>query len=280
MYKNTKGLLIMTEFLNSILQWITTSGIRLVLTLLIAFICWKVAGALIKKFEKSEKGNLEPTTRKFLAIAMNVCVKIVIIVCAISTIGVNTSAIVTVLATAGATVGLALQGGLSNLAGGVILVIMHPFKIGDYITGGGQSGTVQEIGLFYTTLLTPDNQKVFIPNGALTSSSIVNVSAEATRRVDMPFSVAHETDIKRAKLILTKLAKADDRVLDDPAPAVVITEYNNDAIKLTLRVWCAKENYWGIFFDMQETVKEAFDLSGIVMPKGQLDVHIKESTEE
>lgn len=274
-----KGCSVM-EFWNSILQWITTSGIRLVLTLAITVVLWKLTDFILKKFENSEKTKLEPTMRKFLKTAIGVLVKIIIIVCAISTIGINTSAIVAVLATAGATVGLALQGGLSNLAGGVILVLMHPFKIGDFINGGGQSGTVTEIGLFYTTLLTPDNQKVFIPNSALTSSSIVNVTAEDTRRVDMTFSVAHDTDIKRAKVILTKIAKTDDRVLSEPAPMVVITEYNTDAIKVTLRMWCEKSNYWGLYFDMQETVKEAFDISGIVMPKGQLDVHIKESSED
>lgn len=267
-------------FWQSILQWITTSGIRLVLTLVVAIVLWKLTDIILNKFEKSEKNKLEPTMRKFLKTAIGVCVKILILISAVATVGVNTSALVAVLATAGATIGLALQGGLSNLAGGVILILMHPFKIGDFINGGGQSGTVTEIGLFYTTLITPDNQKVFIPNSALTSSSIVNVTAEDTRRVDMTFSVAHDTDIKRAKLILSKIAKADDRVLSEPAPAVVITEYNTDAIKVTLRMWCEKANYWGLYFDMQETVKEAFDISGIVMPKGQLDVHIKESSED
>ena len=267
------------EFWNSILQWITTSGIRLVLTLAIAFALWKLTDFILDKVEKSEKNKLEPTVRKFVNIAIKVVVKVIIIVSAVATIGFNTSALVAVLATAGATIGLALQGGLANLAGGVILVVMHPFKIGDFINGGGQSGTVTEIGLFYTTLITPDNQRVFIPNGALTSSSIVNVTAEDTRRVDLTFSIAHESDLKEVKSILVRVAKADGRVLTDPAPAVVVTEYNTNAIKVCLRVWCEKTNYWGVYFDMQENVKEVFDFKGIVMPKGQLDVHIKENSE-
>ena len=268
------------EFWNSILEWIVTSGIRLVLTLAITIVLWKAIDIVLKKFETSKKNKLEPTLRKFLKTAIGVFTKIVLIIVAVSTIGIDTSAFVAVLATAGATVGLALQGGLSNLAGGVMIVGIKPFEVGDYIEGNGVSGTVTDIGLFYTTLLTPDNQKVFIPNSTLTSSAIVNVTAEDTRRVDLTYSVAHDSDMKKVKAILTKLAKSDERVLGEPAPMVVITEYNKDAIKVTLRMWCFKENYWSVYFDMQETVKEAFDLSGIVMPRGQVDVHIQENSDE
>ena len=266
----------MGDFLNSLLNWLLTSGVRLVLTVLVSFVVWKLADYFINKiFNPEKESRIEPTLRSFLKNAVSVAAKLFIIIIAVSFLGINTSSLVALIAAAGATVGLALQGGLSNLAGGIILVMLRPFKLGDFINAGGYSGTVTDIGLFYTTALTVDNQKVFIPNGSLTGSSIVNLSAEPIRRVDMSFGVSYDSDIKKVKTILTKIAESDERVLKAPAVSVIISKYEDSAIVFSLRMWTNTENYWPLYNDMQETVKEVFDMSDISIPYNQVDVHMK-----
>ncbi len=266
----------MSDFLNNLLSWVLTAGVRLVLALLVSFIAWKLSDYFIKKiFSPEKESKLDPTLRSFVKNFALVSAKILIIVIAVTFLGINTSSIVAIIAAAGATIGLALQGGLANLAGGIILVTLRPFKLGDYITAGGNSGTVEEIGLFYTTVVTFDNQEVFIPNGSLTGSAIVNVTAKPIRRVDMSFRVSYDIDIKKVKSILTRIATADERVLSDPAVNVVISQYSDSAIIFTLRMWTNTENYWPLYNDMQETVKEVFDMSDISIPYNQVDVHMK-----
>ena len=265
----------MKDFFLGILNWCITSGIKLVLTVVVTFLLWRLIDYLSKKFVESDKfKTMDVTLRKFLKTVIGIGLKILLIITAVAFLGINTSAFITVLATIGATVGLALQGGLSNLAGGVILIIMRPVKVGDYITAAGESGTVTEIGLFYTTLLTPDNRKIYLPNGSVTSSAIVNYSSESIRRCDFNFVLSRDTDIAKVKKILKKVADSDERVLDDPESRVVITAYEKGTITYCLRAWCKNENYWDVFFDLQENLKEAFDLSGIVLPYEQFDVHM------
>ncbi len=267
----------MAEIFQNLLNWCITSGIRLVLTIIVTCILWKLIDFLSKKLVESDKfGKLDVTLRKFIKTFVGIGLKILLLVTAVTYVGINTSSFVAVLATAGATVGLALQGGLSNLAGGVILIFMRPIKVGDYITTAGESGTVTEIGIFYTTLLTPDNRKIYIPNGNITGSSIVNYSSEEIRRCDFTFALSRDTDIAKVKTLLKKIADNDDRVLSDPSSRVVITAYEKGTITFCLRAWCKNENYWDLFFDLQENIKEAFDLSGIILPYEQLDVHTEE----
>lgn len=267
----------MKDIFLGILNWCITSGIRLVLTVAVVFGLWKLIDYVMNKFVTTEKfKSMDLTLRKFLKTFIGYTLKILLIITAVNYVGVNTSSLVAVIAAAGATIGLALQGGLSNLAGGVILILMRPFKTGDYITTAGEAGTVVEIGLFYTTLITPDNRKVFIPNGNITSSAIVNNSSEETRRCDLTFELSRDVDIARVKKLLKKLADNDERVLADPASRVVITAYGKGTITFALRAWCKNADYWDLYFDLQELVKEAFDLSGIVIPYEQVDVHMGE----
>ncbi|MBE6544159.1 MAG: mechanosensitive ion channel [Ruminococcaceae bacterium] len=272
-----KGINQMKDIFLGILDWCITSGIRLVLTVVVVFALWKGIDFILNKFVQSEKfKHLDLTLRKFLRTFIGYTLKVLLIVTAVNFIGINTSSFVAVLAAAGATIGLALQGGLSNLAGGVILILMRPFKSGDFITTAGESGTVVEIGLFYTTLITPDNRKVFLPNGNVTGSAIVNNSSEETRRCDLTFELSRDVDIAKVKKLLKKLADNDERVLADPASRVVITSYGKGTITFSLRAWCKNGDYWDLFFDLQEIVKEAFDISGIVIPNNQVDVHMGE----
>lgn len=265
----------MKEIFLGILDWCITSGIRLVLTVVVVFGLWKLIDTILNKFVQSEKfTHLDLTLRKFLKVFIGYTLKVLLIVTAVNFIGINTSSFVAVLAAAGATIGLALQGGLSNLAGGVILILMRPFKSGDFITTAGESGTVVEIGLFYTTLITPDNRKVFIPNGNVTGSAIVNNSAEETRRCDLTFELSRDVNIAKVKKLLKKIADNDERVLNDPASRVVVSAYGKGTITFSLRAWCKNADYWDLYFDLQEIVKEAFDISGIVIPYDQVDVHM------
>jgi hypothetical protein len=167
------------------------------------------------------------------------------------------------IASIGLTVGLALQGSLSNIAGGIMVVGLKPFEVGDYIESNGVGGTVTDIAIFYTTLTTPDNKKIVVPNGALSNSVVVNYSANDTRRLDLTFSISYNTDLDLAKKVLLSCAKLDERIFSDPAPVVYITEHADSAVMIQLRVWLRKENYWDVNFAMIEQVKRSFDQLGV-----------------
>ena len=168
-----------------------------------------------------------------------------------------------------------LQGSLSNLASGIMLLIFHPFKIGQYIEADGQGGTVEEIGLFYTGLVTPDNKHVVIPNGTLTSSVITNYSVEKTRRVEVTCSVAYGTDVEKVKEVILALAASHDKVAKDPAPFLRMTEMADSSINFTLRVWCKNADFWGVKFDLTEGIYKELNRAGNESPFPQVDVHVK-----
>ena len=170
--------------------------------------------------------------------------------------------------------GLAVQGSLSNFAGGVLIILTRPFKIDDYIETQGISGTVEDIHIIYTILRTPDNKVIHIPNGTLANSTITNYSSKDTRRVDFTFSIAYDADYLKAEQIILDICKSHSLVLDDPAPVCRLSEYADSAIKLVLRVWTLSSDYWNVYFDINESVKNEFDAAGISIPYNQLDVHI------
>ena len=190
-------------------------------------------------------------------------------------IGIETASISAVIASIGVGISLAVQGALSNFAGGLIIIIMRPFKIGDWITTNGESGSVENIKLFYTELITGDNKVVYVPNGSLANNVIVNVSAKDTRRVDMLFSVAYDTDLNLAKQTLLNMLLADERVLKEPNPFITVSEYGTSSINITVRAWTKTSNYWGVYWNMMNNVKNEFDKVGIEIPFNQLDVNIK-----
>ncbi|KZY86423.1 mechanosensitive ion channel protein MscS, partial [Oleiphilus sp. HI0072] len=175
---------------------------------------------------------------------------------------------------AGLAVGLALQGSLANFAGGVVILLFKPFKVGDLIEAQGYIGSVSEIQIFNTILKTGDNRVVIIPNGSLSSSSMVNINKETTRRVDLSFGIGYGDDIDQAKSLLKSLASHDARVLKDPAPVFVVAELADSSVNFTVRLWVNTSDYWGVFFDMQEGVKKAFDAHGISIPYPQQDVYM------
>ena len=183
-------------------------------------------------------------------------------------------------AAAGLAIGLALKDSLANFASGVMLILFRPFKVGDYVTAGGVSGTVQQIDIFSTILLTVDNQKIIVPNAGITSGVITNVNAEPTRRVDLTVSIGYDDDIRKAKSTLEELVRADSRILEDPAPTVAVSELADSSVNLIVRPWVQTGDYWGVKLDLTEKIKLTFDEKGISFPYPQQDVHMYQKDTE
>ena len=218
--------------------------------------------------------NLDESLRPFLKSLLSNLFKALLFISVISMVGVEMTSFIAILGAAGLAVGMALSGTLQNFAGGVMILIFKPFQVGHFIEAQGYSGTVKEIQIFNTILTTPDNKTIIIPNGGLATSSMINYSAQETRRVDFEFGIGYGDDISKAKQVLLELIKLDERIKADPEPFVAVKALADSSVNLVVRVWCDSGDYWGIFFDMQENVKNAFDSAGINIPFPQRDVHL------
>lgn len=268
------------EIWDKIIGFLTSAStisaiIRIVLAIVVIALGCKLVGKLAKKIMNSRGiQRLSKTVQSFLGNVIKAALYIIVVIAGAVILGFDLSAFSAIIASLGLTIGLALQGGLSNIAGGVMIVGFKPFEVGDFIEMGDVSGTVTDIGIFYTTVTTPDNKRVVIPNGTISNSVVTDYSANDTRRLDLDFAISYSTDIDVAKKVLYACAKADERVLSDPAPAVMITEHAESAVKIRLRIWVRTEDYWDVNFDMMEQVKRSFDQFGVDIPFNQLDVHI------
>ena len=240
----------------------------LVAGLIVLFI---VAKILKKALSRT---TLDISLQKFFVKTLNIVGFVLILICALSTAGVSTTGLIAGFSAAGAAVALALKDSLSNIAGGIVLLITHPFVTGDYIEIGDYSGTVKEIDILQTTLLTPDNKTIVIPNGLLSSDEVVNYTKEPTRRVDLTVSVSYDNDIELAKKSVLKAAEDISLVLSDPQPFVRVSEYSDSSVNLAVRVWCKTEDYWDVHFAMIEKMRESFEKDGIEIPYQRLDVNI------
>lgn len=221
-----------------------------------------------------EKQNVNLSLRPFLKSMINVTLKVLLVISVMSMVGIQMTSFIAILGAAGLAVGMALSGTLQNFAGGVIILLLKPFKVGDFITAAGHSGVVHEIQIFNTILKTPDNKTIIIPNASISNSSMTNFSEEKTRRVDLVFGIGYNDDIDKAKSILWDIIKSDERVLKDPESMVAVSELADSSVNFTMRVWVNSENYWPYYFDIHETVKKAFDANGISIPFPQTDVHL------
>lgn len=247
---------------------------KLLTALLILVVGIWVIKFFVKGFQKaSVKSKMDPSLSKFLSSLISLSLKALVIITVISMLGVETTSFITILGAAGLAIGFALQGSLSNFAGGVLLLVFKPFKVGDFIEGAGHSGSVHAIEVLATTLKTPDNKTIIIPNGQLSGGYIINFSAEPRRRVDFVFGISYNDDMKKAKSIIENIVKSDNRIINDPPPFIVISNLGESSVDITVRVWTETENYWAVFFDTTETVKTAFDANGISIPYPQMDVH-------
>ena len=227
------------------------------------FIVNKILG-LVGKIKVLDK--IEPNTRTFVLSALKWLLYVILVVSIVAILGVPMASVITVLGTAGAAIALSLQGSLSNLAGGIMLVIFRPFKVGDFVEASGVTGTVKEITLFYTVLNTVDNCRINVPNGALMNANIVDYSAEATRRVDLSFASAKSEDPKKIQDLMLEVMGQNEKVLKDPAPFARISGGTNEAMQFTARAWCKTEDYWDVYFDLTQAITEKLGESGVQAP--------------
>lgn len=253
---------------------------RLIVAFVIFFVGRKIIRWIRKVIVSAVTPKLEPAIAGFLQSAAGVILNLVLIFVIVEYLGFSTASLVTVLGSAGLAIGLALQGSLSNLAGGVLLLINKPFSIGDYIVVGTLEGTVKNIGVCYTKLNTPDNRVVVLPNGTLSNSNLVNVSAEPERRVDMIIPISYDDDIRSVRAMLLSFAQEQELILKTKPVEVYTKEFGADSINLVFRFWVRKENYWPCFFDMQEKVRYGFIENGFTIPFRQVDVAIKQPAPE
>ncbi len=263
------------ELLNSIVTWVTTAGIRLVIALVVMLIAFKVINKFARRIENSSKnGKFDKTLTNVFAYLFKIGLKTLVIVCLVGYVGIDTSGITALIASLGVCVGLAVNGALSNLAGGILIIITRPFKVDDFIEAQGHSGTVIDIHLTNTRLCTPDNKIVYVPNGALSSGTIVNYSEKDIRRVDWTFNVSYDTDVEKAKALITRVIEAHELALKDPAPFVRVSENGESKVTITARVWTNNADYWTVYFDVLENVKSVFEAAEIEVPYNRLNVRI------
>lgn len=264
--------------MNSLFTWATTAGVKIVIALAVMFVSFKLVNFFVRRIEKAgEKKNADKTIMRTLVYVLKVALKIVITICLVGYLGIDTSGLTALVTSLGVCIGLAVNGALSNLAGGVLLILTRPFRIDDYIEAQGYSGTVEEINITNTKLRTGDNKVVYIPNGALSAGSVVNYSMKDTRRVDFVFSIAYSADFSKAKAIIAEILEAHELVLKEPAYFIRMSAHAASSIDITTRAWVKSGDYWTVNFDVLEAVKERFDAEGIEIPFNQMDVHIKNS---
>lgn len=221
-----------------------------------------------------KKNNVDDSLQPFLRSMLKVVLKVLLVISVLGMMGIEMTSFVAILGAAGLAVGMALSGTLQNFAGGVMILIFKPFKVGDVITAQGYTGSVYEIQIFNTILKTPDNKHIIIPNGGLSNGSLVNFSKEETRRVDWTFGIGYGDDVDKAKEVLLNLIKADSRIKNDPEPFIAVSELADSSVNFAVRVWVDAGDYWGVYFDMNESVYKTFDKEGLSIPYPQMDVHV------
>jgi small conductance mechanosensitive channel len=256
-------------------EWLVDASIDLIAAIVILLIGIKIAKLSRNLIQKAlEKTHVDSTLISFAGNSIYVAVLALVTIVVLGQIGVKTASLIALLGSAGIAIGLALQGSLSNIASGIMLVIFRPFRVGDYIEGGGTAGIVKEIQIFNTILSSPDNRRIFVPNSKFFENSITNYSAENTRRIDLIFGVGYEDNIQTVKQLLTEILAEDKRILREPSPTIGLLELADSSVNFAVRPWVKSSDYWDVYFSLQETVKQRFDAAGINIPFPQQDIHI------
>lgn len=261
-----------------IMNWLQTNGLDFAWKLAGALLIYIVGRIIVKSVNNGvakvmKRSSLDETVSRFLGQIVSITLTIVLWIVVLSSLGFNPESLLVVLGGASLAVGLALKDNLSNLAGGVSMLVLKPFRVGDFIDSAGTSGTVEEIRIFHTALKTPTNERILVPNGALASSTIKNFSAFETRRLDLVFGVGYNDDLDKVRGILQGLIDADSRILRDPEPAILVSELADSSVNFTVRLWVKGSDFWPTRFDMIENVKKTFDKEGVSIPFPQLDMH-------
>ena len=265
----------MDEFLKTATEILTTYGGKIVLAIVVLIVGHFVIKLLNKMASKAlEKTKLDTAVQGIVKSAIKILLQVILIVAVIDILGISMSSVIAVIASCGLAVGLALQGALSNLAGGIMILVFKPFKVGDYINSTGAEGTVQNISFFYTTIVTVDNKRILVPNGDLMNANVTNFSAEPNRRVDLDFKITNDIDANMVKGVLLGAASATPGVLQDPAPFARLTAVDDDTYIFTVRAWCLTGEYWDVYFDLIESCSRALRENGIDDPEERIAVRM------
>lgn len=259
-----------------LIELVITYGTKILFALITLLVGLFVINKLVKAIGKIfVRRSVDKTLQSFLLTLISITLKLLLVISVIANLGVQMASFIAVLGAAGLSIGMALSGTLQNFAGGIVLLILKPFKVGNYIEAQGFAGVVQEIQIFTTVLNTTDKKTIIIPNGPLSSGTVINYSKEPTRRVEWSFGISYDDSIDAAREIILEIMTADKRVLKNPAPMVVVGSLGDSSVNLTTRVWVKSADFWSVFFDNQENVKKAFDEKGITIPFPQRDVNIR-----
>lgn len=265
----------LTQLSTMVMDFLITYGFKLVGSILFLIIGLWAAARIGKILDKVMiRRNVEPSLRGFLKSFLSIMLQIVVIISVLGIAGVQMASFIAILGAASIAIALSLQGSLSNFAGGIIILLFKPFRVGDFIDGQGQMGTVEDIQIFSTTLKTPDNKVITIPNGGLANSAITNFSKKETRRVEWTFGIAYGDSYEKAREVLQGLIDADTRIHKDPEPFIRLTSLGDSSVNIVVRTWLNAGDYWEVFFEMNEKVYKAFAEAGINIPFPQMDVHL------
>lgn len=256
-------------------ELMTIYGLKVLAAIVILIVGRWIAKAISKLVKRMmQKSKIDPTIQSFTFNIAYIALMAFVVLAALNQLGIQTTSFIAVLGAAGLAVGLALQGSLANFAAGFLMILFRPIRVGDYIEGAGVAGTVEDIQIFTTTLVTPDNKTVIIPNAGLTGGNIVNWTVKGTRRVDMVFGIGYGDDIDKAKQVMTDVLAQEDRILKDPAPQIAMLELSDSSVNFVVRPWVKAPDYWGVYMAVTEKIKKAFDANGISIPFPQRDVHL------
>lgn len=264
--------------LEKVIEQTIRAGIEAGKSILLALVIYLVGRFLIGLINKlaarmMERKHLDASIQSFLKSFINILLTILLLISVVSALGVNTTSFAALLASAGVAVGMALSGNLQNLAGGIIILLFKPYKVGDYVDAQGVSGTVKEIQIFHTILQTVDHKVIYVPNGALSSGSVVNYSLSEDRRIEWSIGVEYGTDAEKVKSTLLSIASADGRILQDPAPFIALSGLGESSVDFVLRAWVKNADYWDVYFDLNRQIYEVFGQKGISFPFPQMVVH-------
>lgn len=264
--------------LQQVIELGTAYGLDVIGAIVILIVGWIIAGWLANRMRNAltRASRVDDTLVPFLSNIVRYTILALVFVAVLAQFGVQTASMIAVLGTIGLAVGLALQGTLSHFAAGVVLLILRPFRVGEYIDAGGQNGTVQEIGLFATILTTPDGIFVYVPNGQLLNSAIRNYARNPTRRLDVLVGMAYGDDVEKGLAIAREVLEADDRVLSEPPPETMVMALGDSSVNINMRCWAARADYFPLMFALQKTIKQRYDAEGITIPFPQRDLHIIE----
>ena len=271
----------MEDLLPKVWALLTLYGLKVIAAVAVFIVGRWIAKMLTAVIEKvMNKRQVDPTIVSFVDNLIYVALLVFVILAALGQLGIQTTSFIAVIGAAGLAIGLALQGSLANFAAGFLMIIFRPFKVGDFIEGAGVAGTVEAIQIFTTQLRTPDNKTIIIPNGSLTAGNITNYSAKGTRRVDLVFGIGYGDDVDHAKKVISDVLATEERILNDPAPTIMLIELADSSVNFVARPWVLAADYWDVYSSVTENIKKSFDAEGISIPFPQRDVHVYKHKEQ